>query len=112
MEINAHTLLLDLNRRPLTHPESGEPWSVGLVLSTVALGAPPKDVVYTEAEHKVRYKIAVDIRDAMEQDPETAMINLTPEMIVMLKADIMRSFGPIVGGQIAPILNGETTRLN
>jgi hypothetical protein len=103
MEIKVSKVLKDFDGNPLLHPESKEPWTVGLVLFTMALGAPPPGTSYTEAEQKDRFKTARDIHAALA---EKRLVEISLEMLVTLKADIIRSFGPIVVGQIMPLIGG------
>lgn len=111
MEIKVSTPLLDLEGQSLLHPETRQPWTVGFILITVALGAPPQGSTYTETESVARYLMAMDIRDALKKG-DGATVDVPPEMLIKLKADVVRSFGPIIAGQMSPLLNGSPSRLN
>lgn len=111
MEINVSQPLLDLEGDPLRHPDTKEPWTVGMVLITVSLGTPPQGTTYTETESTARYMTALDIRDAIKKG-NGSTVDIPIEMASKLKADIVRSFGPIVAGQMSPLLNGSPGRPN
>jgi len=111
MEIKVGAHLLDLEGDPLLHPETKQPWTVGMVLITVSLGTPPQGQTYTESESVSRYMTAMDIRDALKKG-NGQVVDIPPDMLVKLKADVVRSFGPIVAGQMTPLLNGSPGRPN
>ena len=108
MEIKVGTPLLDLEGNALKHPETQQPWTVGLVLTTVALSAPAPGQAYNEMEQTARYLAAMDIRDAqrlvIDGMPDST-VEISNEMLGKLKADIMRMFGPIIAGQMAALLS-------
>jgi len=108
MEIKVGTKLLDLEGGDLKHPETQQPWTVGLVLTTVALGAPAPGTSYNEMEQTARYIIAIDVRDALRlvrDGMEDSAVDIPNDMLTKLKLDIMRTFGPIIAGQMVPLLN-------
>jgi len=108
MEIRVGTVLVDFDGHALRHPDTGQLWTVGSVLYTVALGSPPPGTTYTKDESVGRYMVGKTIYDALKHIEGTGDVNwtvdLAPEIVDKLKADIVRSFGPIVVGQIDPLL--------
>lgn len=116
MNINIARTLINLDGTPLlvdpaAREENRQIWTVGSVFITCLLSAPPAGQTYAPADSVSRYQLALDIqnmlsliRDGIEGDEEVAV---TVEMAVKLKADIARMFGPLVGGQVIPLLDGE-----
>lgn len=82
------------------------PLTLAIVFTNALLAAPPQQgIPYAPEQTVARYGLALTIRDALKDDePE---IDITADMAVLLKADVNRCYGPIVAGQVLPLLDGK-----
>lgn len=116
MNINIARTLSNLDGTPLlvdsnAPADAQQIWTVGAVFITCLLSAPIPNQPYPPADNVARYQLALEIqnmlsliRDGIEGDEEVAV---TAEIAVKLKLDIARLFGPLVAGQVIPLLDGE-----
>ncbi len=99
MKINIKLVLCDLDNVALKD-ETGKPLTLGHVLNVCALSAPSIGQTYTQDIQVKRYQLAISLskEDEVDIDAATAAI---------LKEDVARLYGPIVAGQVLPMLDGR-----
>lgn len=112
MQINVATPLYDYDGVQITekgnaaNPEATPtPYTVAVVLVIAATCAPPAGKIYERQEQIDRYQLGGRIRAAAAH-PSNTNLDLTASESVMLQNDICRLFGPILAGQVLPLLDG------
>lgn len=91
--------ICDLDGTPLPmEAKEGAPTMVlGHILIRTALQPPMEGAkAYTAAQQTARYNIAMDVHEALKQEPHT--IEMEPGAIAELKEEIARFFAPAVAG--------------
>lgn len=95
--------------------EGDKVWTVGEVLKAASMCAPinSNQAPYSSDEQIKRYQFAFSIHNAEDRarggrlDEESITVEVTAEMAAKLKIDIARLFGPIIAGQVLPLLDGR-----
>jgi hypothetical protein len=106
MKLNVKKILIDLNGDALG---GDSPMSLADVLTTALLSAPhPQGSVYPADQTVKRYDLALAINTARKAIMfDQAEVEITADIAALLKADINRLYGPIVAGQVLPMLDGK-----
>lgn len=112
MQVNVATPLYDYDGVQITEKGNAAnpdatvtPYTVAVVLVVAATCAPPAGKIYTKQEQIDRYQLGGRVRAAAAH-PSNNYIDLTASESVMLQDDITRLFGPILAGQVLPLLDG------
>lgn len=108
MKLKVNTVLRDIAGEALKvgTPEKSEDMTLAHILIQIALQAPPPGSKgYTPEEQVQRYHLALDSHKAKEVEPHEIEVNV--KVAAQLREDIARSYGPIVAGQVLPMLDGK-----
>lgn len=113
MRLNVNLELKNLDGTTLKEGDN-KIWTVGEVLKMASLCSPANSQnPYSSDEQVMRFQFAFAVYTAetafkngfLEENNIT--VDVTAELAAKLKTDIARLFGPLVGGQIIPLLDGR-----